>query len=269
MAQGTPQFTLGQILEAGQRAEADGRVEYATQFYRHLTDHYPQSAEARIARDGLARMQHRQAGGRPREPEATEPYAPSAAGGGYPEAWSDPRAEQRPDPRPDPRYVENQGRRGPGMPGVNGANAHASFGVPPAPPVGGPVHPEAATRSRMQLAPVEYDADDGLYDEDIPSPRKRYRFGRAIAFMMLLVGIALLAASVVVIVAPFVLPQVKMLGFGPMMLVGAGMVAAFVGVILCLVSQVSRAVFEGAEAARYTAEVQSITAATRSASKRH
>lgn len=265
MAQGTPQFTLGQILEAGQRAEADGRVEYATQFYRHLTDHYPQSAEARIARDGLARLQHRQAGGRPREPESSEPYAPPASGGGYSDAWPD----ARPDPRPDPRYAENQGRRGPGIPGVNGTSAHSSLGVPPAPSAGGQVHSEGATRSRMQLAPVEYDPDDSLYDEDIPSPRKRYRFGRAIAFVMLLVGIAILAASVIMIIAPFVLPQVNTLGFGPMMLVGAGLVTAFVGIILCLISQVSRAVFEGAEAARYTAEVQSITAATRAASKRH
>ena len=54
MAQNSQQFTSTQILEAGQRAEVEGRLEYAIQFYRHLTDHLPRSADAMIAREALS-----------------------------------------------------------------------------------------------------------------------------------------------------------------------------------------------------------------------
>jgi hypothetical protein len=56
MLQGTPQFTPQQLLEAGRRAEADGQVDAAVQFYRHLTDYYGFTAEAAEARNGLGRM---------------------------------------------------------------------------------------------------------------------------------------------------------------------------------------------------------------------
>jgi hypothetical protein len=56
MAQGTQQFTPAQILEAGRRAEMEGRVEYAIQFYRHLTDHMPRTLEASAAEQALLRL---------------------------------------------------------------------------------------------------------------------------------------------------------------------------------------------------------------------
>ena len=56
MAQGSQNFTPAQILEAGRRAEAEGRVEYAIQFYRHLTDHLARTAEATTAREALHRL---------------------------------------------------------------------------------------------------------------------------------------------------------------------------------------------------------------------
>lgn len=56
MAQPTNEFTPTQILEAGQRAEAEGRPDYALQFYRHLADYHANSLEADEARRGLARI---------------------------------------------------------------------------------------------------------------------------------------------------------------------------------------------------------------------
>lgn len=53
------QVTAAQVLDAGRRAEADGRVEYAIQFYRHLTDHHGAAPEAAAARDALSRLDHR------------------------------------------------------------------------------------------------------------------------------------------------------------------------------------------------------------------
>lgn len=56
MVQGTPQFTPTQVLDAGRRAEAEGKIDYAIQFYRHLTDHYSFTPEAAGAREALARI---------------------------------------------------------------------------------------------------------------------------------------------------------------------------------------------------------------------
>ena len=51
MAQAQQQFTPKQILEAGQRAVAEGRTDYARQFFQHLIDHYADTAEAASARN--------------------------------------------------------------------------------------------------------------------------------------------------------------------------------------------------------------------------
>ncbi|HEY7690505.1 MAG TPA: hypothetical protein VH835_17525 [Dongiaceae bacterium] len=57
------QFTPSQILEAGRRAEAEGRTEYAVQFYRHLIDHHGGAPEAEAAHDALVLIQARRPGG--------------------------------------------------------------------------------------------------------------------------------------------------------------------------------------------------------------
>jgi hypothetical protein len=51
-----PQFTPQQLLDAGHRAEGDGRHDYATQFYQQLTEQYPYTTEAAEARGALARL---------------------------------------------------------------------------------------------------------------------------------------------------------------------------------------------------------------------
>ena len=56
MSQGSPQFTPRQLLDAGRRAEAEGKLDHANQLYRHLTDHYGYTAEAVEARSGLGRL---------------------------------------------------------------------------------------------------------------------------------------------------------------------------------------------------------------------
>lgn len=56
MVQGSPQFTPKQLLDAGRRAEAEGRLDLAHQFYGHLSDHYGHTPEAAEGRNGLARI---------------------------------------------------------------------------------------------------------------------------------------------------------------------------------------------------------------------
>lgn len=75
MAQAKPQFSAEQILEAGRRAEAQGQIDYAIQFYRHLTDHHATAPEAQIAREALARLGPGRAAA-----AATESKAPAPAG---------------------------------------------------------------------------------------------------------------------------------------------------------------------------------------------
>jgi hypothetical protein len=56
MVQTAPQFTPPQLLDSGRRAEAEGQLDLAAQFYRHLSEHYAYSAEAAEARSGLGRI---------------------------------------------------------------------------------------------------------------------------------------------------------------------------------------------------------------------
>jgi len=84
MVQASPHVTASQVLDAGRRAEADGRVEYAVQFYRHLTDHHAGAPEAAAARQALSRlkMQATTGEGMPRaRPASPPPLRTSAARG--------------------------------------------------------------------------------------------------------------------------------------------------------------------------------------------
>lgn len=56
MVHASSQFTPPQLLEAAHRAEAEGKLDLAAQFYRHLTDHHAHTAEAAEARNGLGRI---------------------------------------------------------------------------------------------------------------------------------------------------------------------------------------------------------------------
>jgi hypothetical protein len=56
MLQAAPQFTPIQLLDAGRRAEAEGNVDAAIQFYRQTADQYAYTPEAAEARGGLARI---------------------------------------------------------------------------------------------------------------------------------------------------------------------------------------------------------------------
>lgn len=59
MAQPGPVFSATEVLRAGLQAEAEGRFDYAVQFFRHLTDHHPHTPEAVDARAGLQRIAQR------------------------------------------------------------------------------------------------------------------------------------------------------------------------------------------------------------------
>jgi hypothetical protein len=56
MVRGSSQLTPKQLLDAGRRAEAEGRLDLAHQFYGHLSDRYGHTPEATEGRHGLARL---------------------------------------------------------------------------------------------------------------------------------------------------------------------------------------------------------------------
>src|SRR4029078_2806014 len=62
MVQTSVQFTPVQVLQAPRRAEAEGKMDYALQFYRHLVEQHGTTAEAQEAREGLFRIAERRWG---------------------------------------------------------------------------------------------------------------------------------------------------------------------------------------------------------------
>jgi hypothetical protein len=56
MVHALPQFTPAQLIESGRRAEAEGRLDLAVQFYRHLTEHFAEAVEAAEAHGALGRI---------------------------------------------------------------------------------------------------------------------------------------------------------------------------------------------------------------------
>ncbi len=56
MAQASVQYTPVQVLQAARRAEAEGKMDYALQFYRHIVEHHGTAVEAQEAREGLFRI---------------------------------------------------------------------------------------------------------------------------------------------------------------------------------------------------------------------
>jgi hypothetical protein len=77
MAQAPANITAAQVLEAGRLAEAEGRLDYAVQFFRHLTEHHASSPEAMMARQALARLAPRSA----ERPQAPALHRPSPLNG--------------------------------------------------------------------------------------------------------------------------------------------------------------------------------------------
>jgi len=72
MLHASPQFTPAQLVEAGRRAEAEGRLDLAVQFYRHLVEHFSEAVEAAEAHGALGRI---------------GTVRPQAAGAGHPTLW--------------------------------------------------------------------------------------------------------------------------------------------------------------------------------------
>lgn len=229
MAQTGQTFTAAEVLRAGLQAEAEGRLDYAVQFFRHLTDHHAHSAEAGEARAGLQRIAGRRASELQQQPESWQ-YAPGL---------KQQRAGAQPDPRPQvPQGARAAPRQEGSKPAATGVavvqrQQHVAAAHPPAGTVG------VAASEPMPLPPVE----------------RRYLVGRIVSGLMQVVGgltavlgIGLLGFAVVAG------GTVPMPIFGTVAI--AGPTLFVLGLVLVFWGQVARAIFDAANATRDLAAIE-------------
>lgn len=222
-----PQFTPAQVLDAARRAEAEGRADYAQQFYRHLVEKYPASGEAAMARTSLSRM-------------GMDP-GPHMAGFGSPVMSG---AGQMAPPPYDPSRLEPE---------------PPSLGNPfdPRPPEQAgwqqPYAPAYAQPQQIPPPPQSYE-----HPVELPEESRRYLLGRFLARFVawfgvihLIAGLALIPLS---IAGPRALQTVPTLGLylsSPTY----GLTLVVLGVTLLLLGQVARALLDQSNATQDMAAI--------------
>lgn len=258
MANAPPQYSPAQILEAGQRAEADGRFEHAQQFYRHIVDHYPHSGEFSLARDGLGRLgvrgswpgghddaQYARSYDHNAYAEPLQRGAPSARDGTN---WANEFTASR--SQDAARYDTSPDRSG------------YAAGTQPM--------PATDDRQRIQIAPSGYDPGEAPFDDEFHDPRRRYRFGRVLSGLLTFLGLVMLLGGGVLTGLMFAVPTVvtDRLDLTPRLtglLVFVGPASVVFGFLVCLIGQLARALFDTADATRNAADLQAARLAARSA----
>lgn len=217
------QLSSTQILEAARRAEAEGKLDYAVQFYRHIVEHYGGSPEAYEARDAFLRLtqqrrlddaRHRglpAAGKSFSPPPLREPSRPPAAHGGA----------------------------------LSRADGHAPGAGPPA------NLPQVVTNARPPSAESSTEPEFAFRD--------RYRAGTIMAlganwsgWLVVGIGAALGGSGLAGVPATLAVPSV--LGLPAGLVYGAGAVAA--GLVIVFVSQLALAVFDNANASRHLLAIE-------------
>lgn len=230
-AQQSPQFTPSQVLEAGRRAETEGRGEYALQFYRHLVENYPGTGEAAAAQSALSRILSNSNASLSSRLAPPPPLpAPTAS-----------------DPRFDLALA--------GPPLNNPFDQARSYEPPFQQPTG--YAPAQQAPTPPPYAPTEAHSDPHLMVE-LPSSPRDYRTGRFLArlFSWLgglssLLGIALLVLSVVSPRLVSALPLIGALNTGPL----SSLLLVVGGLFQIMIGQLVRAVLDHSLAARDLAAV--------------
>lgn len=247
MSQAYPQFTPVQILEAGQRAFAEGRVEYAAQFFKHLIDHYSDTAEAASAREAMARVNG--AAAQPPAPRYVQPEQQRAAPAAQPGYATAAPANGSLQGVP---LAVNGAAAAPGTQGggavngqqphgqapaqranghvatANGANGFDSAGYATSArqataqqpmPLGGqqrqepvygraPAGDDVAQRHATATAPLNARPDLAVDAAIVPASEKHYIIGRVISGLLLALGILGLFAGIVLVYAAFTDPAI-------------------------------------------------------------
>jgi hypothetical protein len=240
---GAPSYTPIQIIEAGQRAEADGQLQYAVQFYHHLVDHYGDTREAKFAHQRLSQLM---------------PLVPP------------PQSATVGHLNPSPDQLHRSHRPSP-------LGQHLALNHVPSGPVanqtpGG----HAAIQHAIQNARQTQSADQHVAERASRSARaapmpvvRSYALGRTVAWVMTISG------SLTAICALFAMVAGGALQFGLIKLSALGAFALIVpmsgygmitGIALVFVGQFARASFDTADA---TQELVAMARASSGAASRH
>lgn len=220
MANASPQLSPAQLLDSGRRAETEGKVDLAAQFYRHLTDHHAYTAEAAEARNGLGRVGAVQA--QIWQPVGNGGYS---NGNGHVNGHINGGSHTPPIGPPNGGVYINGGAH------LNGGSAYANGNAPIADAGYRGARPARATRRR----PV--------------APRDHYRAGRFMARAFSALGWLIVLAGALA-AGLYFLPGSPLLHFEILPVLGASVAAVVTGLAVVFSGQVARAVFDQANATR-------------------
>ena len=218
------QFTPIQVLQAARRAEAEGKMDYALQFYRHLVEQHGSTAEAQEAREGLFRIAEWR-WGEARVTRGRETTGPQNGNHGY-------------DTAP------GNGVAGNPLASNGLAGAQQAYFPEPAPPV-------PAAHSEPAQMPQIIAREQASQADDLPPFRLRYRAARIVAIGLSGLGwVAVLAGIVVATIAVGgVVAEASASGlFGLPLGVVLGVPAVLLGLVLVVAAQLAVAVFESTNA---------------------
>ncbi len=222
MPPSSPQFTPGQVLAAGRRAEAEGKPDLAEHFFRHVVEHYGATTEAAGAREGLSRLESKRGG----HPLAVAIAATAQAAG---DGASDGTGAPAPSVNGSKGETERRAEAGRGNSG-SGDEAAADPGRPAI------LVPEPLLMAAVHASPG----------------RGRYRAGRmtsravaAVGWLMLIVGLVLVPLAWASKTADWLPFAASPAGLAETAKWAA--VQCFGGLILVLLAQVARAIFDMAD----------------------
>lgn len=247
MSENAVQFSSEQILTAAERAEADGRLDFAVHFYTHIVEWFPDSDPAvAAAQRGLERLA---------PDEAARALPPSETPAWQVETPAHGISERDPSGPVtwNPGFTDDDDE-----PTRSLAHRLAHSGT--AAPVEESAPTAARRRMRIGPAPESYRAPDA---KDLPTRRTRYWLGRTIASMMTGLGLLVLIATVVAVIAAVAVPD-QVFGISETLAVPVdpmvAISAALTGGVLIVVGQALSALFALSNAAIDLAVVQRVTA---------
>lgn len=232
------QYSVSQILEAGRRAEMEKKLEFAQQFYQHITEYYPSAAEAGAAKEGLVRIAAQQAVAPALQ--GAPPPAPGLGlnGGGH-------AASSAPPPLQPPSVAK---------PTLNGAGHHGS-----PQPLNRPATPSFAPVAPQARPPMAGGPSPAAMPVEMPAPVSDYRAGKIVAsvfagigWLAFGLGVALVLVGLLGVFGVFRLP-IPLPGGGPL---GYGILAMVSGLSMVFWAQLARATFDGANATRELLEIE-------------
>ncbi len=272
-----PQYSPAQILDMGQRAEQEGNLQHAAQFYNYIVDNFADTIEAAEARLGADRVE--------RAATASTPATPPPAHAHPPAQYHDVAPTTAP-PRPHdastrPVNAYQNQHRAQASPATThppqthraepALNAAANRTASPSLEAGN-IPPPRPNGQAPSLSPHNHNGEDA---DDTPLPRVMrrdedldeedtelipgFRVGRFLAFSMLLIGwlalvggIVFIGTAVAGVAGTQILQSYGALPLG--VVVGGAAMAA--GIIFVFVGSLAGAVFEAANNTRELLEIE-------------